>query len=1001
MRVVISPWEAATTSIRNSSLLRSRNDDGALVTASGRKRRAKTSRENGHNGINGESAELFEENEQGPVVVSFVSGRRSRHPSSSSSRKKAKNHDRHQNRLQGPQSENLQPVIVLTTSHKITVVGKSLVSSTESETVPLSTTDITSVPKVALHGWRESDRTQYETQLGVKSTAFIDGGDSHRFHRVEGPFDDTMPAVSAVYDVKKEVFYAVQQRNRKLVRWRSSSDGPPPEFHVPAHLRNNGSDSLDFAASVTFDNPVVSLALLTAAPDISRASFLYGSLSDGSLFIAESQESWDERSSTCPARWSHCLFPSPADASCIVNDGYRHIGSTALIPEVSRSESSATEGVSTSSKRKHESVDGGVAAKSFIVHFFQVFANVDSILLVRREIDLQSFSVEERTNTTERTISTNVNGRFVVPGKDAVVRHRLLRGPAFSADQAASLCVFEALFLGITESLLRGHILSLVFGCRRSDNQQESGADSIALLTPVDCRRFLASFNTDNGCMFGIPLEISSTTIEAGLVGSFLVATRTSEQQLRLYDVHRGALLQQHSLEDIVHGLSGGMDKVNVLSLVTDSKRSRLALVYSLNDRVSVAMSSVQVEEAPPGPSSVTTLADCLALVTETCFPTMSATRSRELPLAEEKVASSGNTTRTEFAHEIRHMVTKFIQYNATGKLNGFSLPHAYREACAGRILGNGSATKSTELVTKENLESESTGRSALLSRPLVQEISSLLVKALLGDRLGESARGEAGVILRDLIHSKMISAQDLFRSGVRKLLLKLNTGMDSASSYSSVELSFDVLKYCSDVSERQLVVMLQFVLLNVSPEAVSAWSLSSSKRRKRSKVLGGLLMLTSANGEESTDDTELLLALVVTFLKKAAAYNDVNESLLRCALLEYFSPPELDLICRVGIRSLTSFRENKTVVLRTVRWLSVLWDLCLSSPSDEHQLTSTPAMKRARRRVEEELTRTGKLVSLKALTEAKLSLSEASKNVLAVSEPPPAAPYQIERLFF
>jgi hypothetical protein len=110
--------------------------------------------------------------------------------------------------------------------------------------------------------------------------------------------------------------------------------------------------------------------------------------------------------------------------------------------------------------------------------------------------------------------------------------------------------------------------------------------DSLSIfyrLTKGDC--CLATLSVSRSCLLGNPFVLPKNTRQAGLVSSGLLCILTDKQKIILFDRRRGAEIATHDLSDILHGSHG--------DLVTDVRRSRLAVLFLDEEEFTVALSSV------------------------------------------------------------------------------------------------------------------------------------------------------------------------------------------------------------------------------------------------------------------------------------------------------------------------------------------------------------------------------------------------------------------------
>ena len=303
------------------------------------------------------------------------------------------------------------------------------------------------------------------------------------------------------------------------------------------------------------------------------------------------------------------------------------------------------------------------------------------------------------------------------------------------------------------------------------------------------------------------------------------------------------------------------------------------------------------------------------------------------------------------------------------------------------------------------------------ISPSLVTFIGISAIRFLTQDRdLGRS-RNVIRSILRKAVRSRRVSARHLFgNQAAHSFSLALKSlqrkNSENTSSYSPVELLFDVLSHCKDVSERHMVCGARYMLLHATADDITDYferthPLSSSNRyRKLCDEFRKVKSESNIAEDPAVEKLSNKLALRVSeaYLGAILTYSDYNETLLRRAVAENLKRGEVVLFLKLmsQVRRVAETRNfNGSVLQRAFLWTSALCE-CLTVPSSKEEMGLLNEIKLS---VTTERNATKALLSIRDTLESMMAnASEAEKadSVPDAKRSPTQLPaYQMERLIF
>jgi hypothetical protein len=221
------------------------------------------------------------------------------------------------------------------------------------------------------------------------------------------------------------------------------------------------------------------------------------------------------------------------------------------------------------------------------------------------------------------------------------------------------------------------------------------------------------------------------------------------------------------------------------------------------------------------------------------------------------------------------------------------------------------------------------------------------------------------------------------------------------------VEIAFDILQYCNDVSEFQMVAILDHFLSKSSALSIAVHlGKLSSHAFKFLPVDKGTVNRLLSSGEKKKIHLQqeigpkLILAGTTVLVELLLDYSDFNEALLRDAIADMFGEEQLCVVARLltGLLSRThGDTRSKCAVMqkRKIKWLSAITDVLLA-PRSDLSIAKGALIQKA---VTAERVTTERVVALQHVVAKAAILARSGKRTKEDSNGIPA--YQVERLVF
>jgi hypothetical protein len=306
----------------------------------------------------------------------------------------------------------------------------------------------------------------------------------------------------------------------------------------------------------------------------------------------------------------------------------------------------------------------------------------------------------------------------------------------------------------------------------------------------------------------------------------------------------------------------------------------------------------------------------------------------------------------------------------------------------------------------------------------LVTKIGRSAIRMLMVDRDLGCGRNEARSVLRKAIRSTKAPARRLFdsfegnnSSSLRRVLAALERReKEESTSYSPVELLFDIFNHCSDVSERHMIVGVQYLLRKAAASDVvdhfeRTQPLPEENRyRKLCDQYRSLTQDEASSTSYAKDidscSSRIVLAATEALLAGILTYSDCNEALLRRAVIETLSRGDVTICLQVifNVRQVAQrYKFDADTMKRAFLWTSTLCEQ-LRSP---HSTEESALLEEVENSVSAERVSTNTMLRIQDALQA--AISEAQE-AIAPSQPGKKAqkqkqshlpPYQLERLVF
>lgn len=287
--------------------------------------------------------------------------------------------------------------------------------------------------------------------------------------------------------------------------------------------------------------------------------------------------------------------------------------------------------------------------------------------------------------------------------------------------------------------------------------------------------------------------------------------------------------------------------------------------------------------------------------------------------------------------------------------------------------------------------------------------------------------RNDARVILRQLVRTGRLSArcfmvpeQQLSFTEVLNALKVDPRESTTLSAYTPFELADDILSFCTDASERQMIGIFHFMTSRAAPEDVASFFARKSRKGERRCIISKCTRFlclnktprpTPSESEELSRLTQKIVAFgLVRSTQQIVRYAKCNASLLRDAIDRLLSRDEIRFLANCLLDMLTEptkffYLANATERCNVLKYLTVIFDHSVDSFS-ENEPTEYVRMKKV---IAALVAETTNVLSLQTALHESVEFVETTRpNRILVTNvvhdktaPASLPPYQIERLVF
>lgn len=729
------------------------------------------------------------------------------------------------------------PFLTITVDHHITVLGQNLIETEGSAS------------------YREFSSLRYNSRPGDAGSFFP------RLDNVSYSVN-SLPCIPAILDTKNDRVYALQQGNNRLTCWNSwKSSGPDEKSALKIHL----------------EQPAVSMTLLPMSKGI-----IFGSCQNGFIYISR------VIGETISVEYLQVKQPK----------GTVHIGTFAEI-EVEQAKPLGR-------KRKISDADGISS-----VNFYQVFGDGVSIKILRNNVSL-SISNSDRLIKSGSLMQNTASISLLNDELSDYRGHHTLDRVELLISSSGSAPKISVIYTVSNTSIIASQKDELQDPC---------------------CGIFCAAISLVNGEISNSPVRIPFQTKKFGLITESVLAAASSEM-IYLYDLITGSTLQSISLKRIIRDMDGDVDWV----LHTNDRHGIIAIIFEKEDHLHAALSAATLDNNKVNFSSnklksssklacslLTSLPEELQGNVKAFDQTSSASADKEshsslvlirldqsvgraLATLEETwqmviSKDGGSCSETSFRDSFdSSLSTLMIDVNSSNQETEvcFSTDSNPQDSSNGEIrtpvkkmkYGKSNGRPLSCLSTKTKGRKVPTFIPQSFIDGSVQIALSIILKEK-QDKNSRTALVNLGLdarhVLKDLIQSKRVSArlhfegsyalQETGKKHPLSVALKAFGHPSFENPFSSLQMILEMIVNCSDLSERHLVIMLDYMMRHAKADGIVDTARFHNAETAPKEY-------TLVEGHEK----KTIIAGVKAVLQMIVGYSECNEAMLRVALVEELS---------------------------------------------------------------------------------------------------------------
>ena len=781
---------------------------------------------------------------------------------------------------------DLAPILMLTSSHNVSLLGRSKDDD--------SLNEFTSV--------------RYTGRPGTAGSFFTSSSTAN------SKDSKNLPQIPVILDTKNDMVYGVQQSNTRLCCWHAfNSTGPNDKSSIYAELECSA----------------LSMSFLPTNKGI-----VYGTCEDGRLFVARviSEPNSDESTPSLLVEY----FQSRQST------GSRHIRTFA---DSSRAQPG----------KKRKAFSDAADRRSFVV-FYQVMSNDIGVQFVRHEV------------TCERLAST---GSLMMNGghSEQTTTVDLIRQ---EERENRLLKRVEVLVPTLNRTTTKIAVVYTVCEVTKSADKSKATGETLISL-----------FCLLKGKISHKSLSIPSTSTQFGLVADTIIAAASSER-ICLLDLEHGGLI---CTLDLIRTLPASAEK---WILRTDPKQSMLAILYLDGDIISTAISSLHsnndaaVRNASLASMIASAATNSVALFHGNCStlvhsfdnsgvpdigpaPAQGIIRKAISALEDTslRILSNQSNQNDDALLEVYEKSVSSVLGGGTRCALGTQPPcnpqgdnpqeaspsNEYSRMNARKSHRSKSLTPEASSTATPSADSNKQAHPPVLPQEFIDGSIRVIVSYLCSEMIGNqnlNTRKNALLILSQLVETGKVSARRHFEESVTtkegdtspvQVILR-NADICMKKGCPCMDWILKILKHCSDVSERQLVSMLSYMVRYSSPIDIAESfgrskthsSKSLSKSRKRQKLNDKLEKLKKDNNN-SKSALKIVMAGSTYVLQNILSYSECNEAMLKIALIEETGGDQEVIVLAKLLSNILSNRLlggtnlDSTAVRSVCQWVSALCD--------------------------------------------------------------------------
>ncbi|KAG7361711.1 hypothetical protein IV203_036812 [Nitzschia inconspicua] len=833
------------------------------------------------------------------------------------------------------------PLLAITTDHQISVVGRKILDRRDYNNVVGDQAAITSTVSSSSSSYREFSSLRYSSRPGDASS-FLPKSNARD--------NNDLPNIAAILDTKNELVYAVQYDNRRLCCW-DLWEGSGPDDKI--------------ALKVDLISPALSMSLLHF-----NKGMIYGTCQNGDVFVAKVLVSATTDGVAATKRQLEVDYlPSQRP------DGAIHIGTCAEIRATNKTRQSGR-------KRKMSDSEGNTS-----VTFHQAFYNSSTIQLVRHDtfVALATAEVGLKTDELVQKIATVVD-----VGSGQTRDKRLLANADLLISASSTV---PSVVLAYT----------IVDGNRSTTNEPDCGPEQ-----HPDGAKFCASLCLAEATFASHLIRIDSDTKPFGLLSENLIAC-ASVSSVSLFDLKSGALILKKARNRPI----AGMDLP--LLFKCDLKTATIAALHA-HDKQENLLSVTATSVGDAGMQHRLTSLTSSAILTGSLLAPTPMSKVRKFDATERKRQApgetmedtvenalaalwacrekhcKGNTSPKSFQEVFEECVSNLTKTNRAVRTTKCGESHLLREEnpqhnpqdpsnsfCedSGAVNAlskmNGGTVVSRVNGKSNKNKSRYQGVPDSLPQTFIDETARLMLDFILAPKQDCAALGlEARLILKGLLRTGRVSARLHFEGSfplqetTKKhplyiILRKIHRPVEG-NPLTAMQLIVELLQNCGDLSERQLVIMMDYMLRipqadDIAQTFAESTVIEMTQKLRRDSRSYMSIRGKKINGNQHTNISKeawlaigrrLVLAGAELVFHMILCYSECNGIMLRIALAEILhSSAEAIVMAQLLSRMLKSspsntplmHRKNPNFVRTTCQWITSLCE----SFEDDLKETKTP----------------------------------------------------------